>query len=142
MAFPTDIGVIDLMLDLPSEDQSDWYEFLKPQLREESRDYEFPAQYMFKDVPHLEGGPDPVATTLHLMDRHNIERAMIGVGFSEERATKQRALRDHPDRFIGSFSVDPNRGMDGVRDLVKASETLGIKAAIAFPAGGEHVAAP
>ena len=29
MAFPTDIGVIDLMLDLPSEDQSDWYEFLK-----------------------------------------------------------------------------------------------------------------
>ena len=135
MAFPTDIGVIDLMLDLPSEDQSDWYEFLKPQLREESRDYEFPAQYMFKDVPHLEGGPDPVATTLHLMDRHNIERAMIGVGFSEERATKQRALRDHPDRFIGSFSVDPNRGMDGVRDLVKASETLGIKAAIAFPAG-------
>ncbi len=135
MAFPTDIGVIDLMLDLPSEDQSDWYEFLKPQLREESRDYEFPAQYMFKDVPHLEGGPDPVATTLHLMDRHNIERAMIGVGFSEERVTKQRALRDHPDRFIGSFSVDPNRGMDGVRDLVKASETLGIKAAIAFPAG-------
>ena len=126
MAFPTDIGVIDLMLDLPSEDQSDWYEFLKPQLREESRDYEFPAQYMFKDVPHLEGGPDPVATTLHLMDRHNIERAMIGVGFSEERATKQRALRDHPNRFIGSFSVDPNRGMDGVRDLVKAYETLGI----------------
>ena len=135
MAFPTDIGVIDLMLDLPSEDQSDWYEFLKPQLREESRDYEFPAQYMFKDVPHLDGGPDPVATTLHLMDRHNIERAMIGVGFSEERVTKQRALRDHPDRFIGSFSVDPNRGMDGVRDLVKAYETLGIKAAIAFPAG-------
>ena len=35
MTMPTDIGVIDLMLDFPSPDQHDWYEFLKPQLREE-----------------------------------------------------------------------------------------------------------
>ena len=60
MAFPTDVGIIDLMLDIPTGDQSDWYEFLKPQLREESRDFEFPVQYMFHDVPHVDGGPDPV----------------------------------------------------------------------------------
>ena len=135
MSMPTDIGIVDLMLDIPSADQSDWYEFLKPQLREESRDYEFPAQYMFHDVPHVDGGPDPVGATLKLMDHHGIEKAMIGVGFGPGREDKVKAVADHPDRFIGSFSVDPNTGMDGVRDLVKAYETLGIKSAIAFPAG-------
>jgi predicted TIM-barrel fold metal-dependent hydrolase len=135
MAMPTDIGIIDLMLDIPSGDQSEWYEFLKPQLREESKDHEFPAQYMFGDVPHPEIGDDPVTSVLKLMDHFGIEKAMIGVGFEEERVDKRKALRDHPDRFIGSFSVDPNRGMAGVRDLVKAYETFGIKAAIAFPAG-------
>ncbi|CAN5124756.1 amidohydrolase family protein [soil metagenome] len=135
MAMPTDIGIVDLMLDIPSADQSEWYEFLKPQLREESRDYEFPAQYMFTDVPHLTPEGDPVAAVLHQMDAHGIEKAMIGVGLTEDRSEKLRAVRDHPDRFFGSFSVDPNTGMEGVRDLVKAYETLGIKAAIAFPAG-------
>lgn len=135
MAMPTDIGIVDLMLDIPGADQTHWYEFLKPQLREESKDYEFPAQYMFKGVPHAEPETDPVAGVLKLMDGHGIEKAMIGVGFGEDRSEKLRAVRQHPDRFVGSFSVDPNQGMAGVRDLVKAYETLGIKAAIAFPAG-------
>ena len=135
MAMPTDIGIIDLMLDIPSGDQSEWYEFLKPQLREESKDHEFPAQYMFGDVPHPDPGDDPVDAVLKQMDHFGIEKAMIGVGFEESRNDKLRAVRDHPDRFIGSFGVDPNRGMEGVRDLVKAYETLGIKSAIAFPAG-------
>ena len=135
MTMPTDIGIIDLMLDIPSGDQSEWYEFLKPQLREESKDHEFPAQYMFGDVPHPEIGDDPVSSVLKLMDHFGIEKAMIGVGFEEERVDKIRAVKEHPDRFIGSFSVNPNAGMAGVRDLVKAYETLNIKAAIAFPAG-------
>ena len=57
---------------------------------------------------------------LDLMDKHGIERAMIGVATSEEspRAEdSQRALREHPDRFFGCIEVDPNRGMDAVRDL-------------------------
>jgi len=135
MTMPTDIGIIDLMLDIPSGDQSEWYEFLKPQLREESKDHEFPAQYMFGDVPHPEVGDDPVSSVLKLMDHFGIEKAMIGAGFEDERVDKRKAVQDHPDRFIGSFSVDPNKGMAGVRDLVKAYETLGIKSAIAFPAG-------
>ncbi|MGI8711169.1 MAG: amidohydrolase family protein [Acidimicrobiales bacterium] len=137
MAMPTDIGIVDLMLDIPSADQSNWYEFLKPQLREESRNHEFPAQYMFTKVPHLDLGDDadPVTTVLKLMDHHGIEKAMIGVGFESARNDKVRAVERHPDRFFGSFSVDPNTGMEGVRALVKAYETLGIKSAIAFPAG-------
>ena len=135
MTMPTDIGIIDLMLDIPSGDQTEWYEFMRPQLRESSKDHEFPAQYMFGDVPHPEIGDDPVTSVLKLMDHFGIEKAMIGVGFEDERVDKRKAVQDHPDRFIGSFSVNPNAGMAGVRDLVKAYETLGIKSAIAFPAG-------
>ncbi len=133
---PTELGVIDLMLDIPTPEMGDWYQFLRPQLREESKDYEFPAEYMFKHVPHLDGGPDPVATVLGLMDHHGIERAMIGVGVDDAADdAKRRALRDHPDRFIGSVQVDPNEGMGGIEKLVRAHETLGVRAATAFPAG-------
>jgi len=130
-----DLGVIDLMLDIPSPDQAGWYDFLRPQLREASKGYDFPAQHLFKDVPHVGGGPDPVATTLALMDHHGIERALIGVGLAGDDDPKVRALREHPDRFIGSFHVDPNAGMAGVADLVRAHDELGVKAATAFPAG-------
>lgn len=135
MAMPTDVGIIDLMLDIPSGDQSEWYEFLKPQLREESKDHEFPAQYMFRDVPHPDPGDDPVDAVLKQMDYFGIEKAMIGVGFEDGRVDKRSAVVRYPDRFVGSFNVDPNAGMAGIRDLVKAHETLGIKSAIAFPAG-------
>jgi hypothetical protein len=133
MTMPSGVGIIDLMLGIPNGHEEDWYEFLKPQLREESKDYEFPVQYMFKEVPHLASDVDHVTETLKLMDRHGIEKAMVGVGF--DRTDDLRAVEQHPDRFIPSFSVDPNRGMDAVRDLVKAYETLGIKSAMAFPAG-------
>jgi len=136
MALPTDVGVIDLMLQVPDGTKRDWYRFLAANLRdaESLRDFEFPVEYMFKDVPDdLSGEADPVAVVLGEMDRHGIERALIGAGWQRENAL--RALRDHPDRFVGSWRIDPNEGMDGVRDLVKAYETLGIKAATAFPAG-------
>jgi hypothetical protein len=138
MAMPTDIGVIDLMFQIPEGTKREKYRFLDRNLRDrESREqFEFPAQYMFKDVPDdLPDDADPVATTLREMDRFGIERAMIGVGDPSVRSGAWRAVHDHPDRFLGSVQVDPNRGMDGVHDLVKAYETLGIKAATAFPAG-------
>jgi predicted TIM-barrel fold metal-dependent hydrolase len=137
---PTDVGVVDLMLSIPRGNEKDWYQFLKPQLREESKDYEFPVQYMFKDVPHLDPGKnDPVDLTLHLMDQYGIDKAMVGVGLGDPSRNRgagdMDAVTKHPDRFIPSLNVDPNHGMDGVRDLVKAYETIGIKAATAFPAG-------
>ena len=61
---------------------------------------------------------------------------MLGVSFAEDRSGDSlRALKEHPDRFFGSLEVDPNRGMDAVRDLQRAVEELGVKAATAFPAG-------
>ena len=53
MAMPTDIGVIDLMMAIPNNDTSDYYDFIKPLLMDEqSRQmFKMPAQYMFKDIP-------------------------------------------------------------------------------------------
>ena len=132
---PTDIGVIDLMLQIPSRQQKSWYEFLEPLLMdEESRQaMDMPAGYMFRSIPALRDGADPVQYTLAEMDEHGIERAMINVDFEDETAVA--ALRAHPERFFASFQVDPNRGMDGVHELRRAVEQLGVKAATAFPAG-------
>jgi predicted TIM-barrel fold metal-dependent hydrolase len=105
---------------------------------EESKDMEFPAQYMFKEVPKdIDETADPIKLVLDEMDHFNIERAMLGIGgrADVERSNSHRALLEHPDRFFGSYEVDPNLGMKGVRDLVSAHETYGIKAATAFPAG-------
>ncbi len=135
MGIPAGIGVVDLMLQIPSDDFSSKYEFLKPLLldKESREQFKFPAQYMFKDVPKTDRAPDYVRYTLEQMDRYGIERAMIGVGIGD--ADARRALEEHPDRFFGSFEVNPNLGMEGVRALVRAHEELGVKAATAFPAG-------
>lgn len=135
MALPTGIAAIDLMMAIPSDDDSKWYEFLRPLLLDkESREaFKFPAQYMFKDIPTTKKSDDYVGIVLEQMDRFGIERAMIGVG--KPGSDARRALKEHPDRFFGSFEVNPNLGMEGVRDLVRAHDELGIKAATAFPAG-------
>ena len=134
MAMPTDVPIIDCMIGFPFTDKKKTYEFIVKQTKDAQSkgEFSFPVEYMFKDVPdELESGADPIAVTLTEMDKYNIEKGLIGLG----NETSQRAIEQHPDRFIGSWNVDPNRGMDGVRDLVKAYETLGIKAATAFPAG-------
>jgi predicted TIM-barrel fold metal-dependent hydrolase len=130
------IGAIDLMLGIPTGDPSRWYEFLRKQLldRESREEFEFPAQYMFKDVPHFEKSmDDPVSYVLAQMDHHGISMAMLGSSFHNDES--QKTITAHPDRFFGSFEVDPNRGMESVRELEAAVKELGVKAATAFPAG-------
>jgi predicted TIM-barrel fold metal-dependent hydrolase len=139
MPMPTDVPVIDLMMGLPEGHKKDWYGFLrKGFMDDESKDMEFPAQYMFKNVPSdIDENADPIAVVLEEMDHFNIAKAMLGIGgrADVERNNSRRALEEHPDRFFCSYEVDPNRGMEGVRDLVRAHEEFGIKAATAFPAG-------
>jgi hypothetical protein len=136
MPMPTDVGVIDLMLGIPSGDPKRWYDFLRTQLldRESREDFEFPAEYMFKHVPKFqEHMDDPVSYLLSEMDNHGISMAMVGTSFKNDQA--QKAIKDFPNRFFGSFEVDPNRGMEAVRELEAAVNELGAKAATAFPAG-------
>jgi predicted TIM-barrel fold metal-dependent hydrolase len=58
---------------------------------------------------------------------------MLGSSFRSDES--QLTIKAHPDRFFGSFEVDPNRGMEGVRELEAAVKERGVKAATAFPAG-------
>src|SRR5210317_224283 len=118
MPMPRDVGVIDLMLAVPGENSDQFYDWIKPMLmdKESHEQFSMPAQYMFKDIPDTGRQDDYIAYTLEQMDKHGIERAMIGVGkFSEANA---EALRRHPDRFFGSYEANPNKGMDEVRTIV------------------------
>ncbi|MBJ81688.1 MAG: amidohydrolase [Acidimicrobiaceae bacterium] len=131
MAMPSDIGIIDTMIGFPASDFSQ-YDFIRKQLKDDSTEFEFPVEYMFKNVPkELYGSDNPISVTLHEMDRFGVEVGVVGVGDEVSR----QALRDHPDRFVGSGWVDPNRGMKGIRTMVRQYEEFGVRAFTAFNAG-------
>ncbi|HEX9259064.1 MAG TPA: amidohydrolase family protein [Acidimicrobiales bacterium] len=132
---PRDIGVVDLMLGIPEPGRrSEWYSFLRPMLRDDaSRDDAMPAGYLFKDIPEQPTDADMIAWTLTEMDRHGIERALIGVGLAGGIQTD--AVAHHPDRFFGCLHVDPNEGVSAVRAIRRAYESLGIKGVSLFPSG-------
>ncbi len=134
---PTDIGIVDTMIGFPHHDMRATYRFITDQTKDKQskEQFEFPVEYMFKDVPEkkLRDADDPISTTLAEMDRWGVERGMIGVGRGDD--VGDRALKLHPDRFIASASFDPNQGMEGIRALVQAYETWGVRAVGVFPAG-------
>ena len=132
MPVPESIGIVDTMIGFPAEDFA-MYDFIREQLKDPSAKFEFPVEYMFKQVPkELYGSSmDPVALTLNEMDKHGVEIGLIGVGGEVSR----KALKEHPDRFVGQGSVDPNKGMEGVRDMVRQFEEYGVSSFGAFNAG-------
>lgn len=134
MAMPSKIGIIDLMIGFPSANASAHYEYLRTQTKDaESSRMEFPAEYMFKQVPnHLPEGADPVEVTLQEMDLCGVAVGMIGSPHGE---VAQRALREHPDRFVASLDIDPNDITGAVRRIRRARQEWNIKAVTSFPAG-------
>ena len=135
MTMPSDIKIIDLMLGVPGDDNSQWYEFIKPLLMdEESRTmFKMPAQYMFKDIPDTGKKDDYIAYTVAMLDQFNIEKAMTGV--DEHNAVNLEALKRYPDRFVASYEANPNLGMQEVRKIKRLHAEIGIKAVTAFPSG-------
>jgi len=136
MGYPKDIKVIDTMLGIPTHaDRSGWYDSFKPLLNDQqSRDmFKMPAQYMFKDIPENTADvSDFVGWTVEQMDKHNIERAMVG--FNDDDTSK-RAAKDYPNRFFFDVPCNPNLGMNEVRRLKRLHAEYGVKSASVFPAG-------
>jgi uncharacterized protein len=133
MAGPVGLPVIDTMIGFPHEGSAQ-YDFIRRQTkdRESKESFEFPVEYMFKDVPKGLPTDDPVSLVLQQMDRFGIEKAMIGV--SEGSATL--ALKTFPDRFIASGAIaDPNDVMGSVNAIRRDYEHYGIRATSVFPAG-------
>ena len=133
MAGPVGVPVIDTMIGFPHEGSAQ-YDFIRKQTkdRESKESFDFPVEYMFKDVPKGLPTDDPVSLVLQQMDRFGIERAMIGV--TEDSATL--ALKTFPDRFIASGAIaDPNDVMGSVNAIRRDYEQFGIRATSVFPAG-------
>jgi predicted TIM-barrel fold metal-dependent hydrolase len=132
MGFSKEIGIIDLMVNIPGDDQSDWYDFMRPLfLDEESRKlFEMPAQYMFRNIPQIASQNDYIAFTVGEMDQWGIEKAMLGL-----KDVALEAARRFPERFIISYHANPNNGMDEVRAIAKAKKEHGLVAVTAFPSG-------
>lgn len=135
MAIPENFPVVDLCLNIPGEDNSQWFEFIRPLLMDkESRDsFKMPAQYMFKNIPNITGEKDLIAYTVAEMDKYDIRKAMLDV--DEGNEVSKEALARFPDRFFSSLSVDPNRGMDEVRKIVRLHKKFKLKAVTGFPSG-------
>jgi len=132
---PADIGVIDLMLNIPGDDNSRWYEFMRPLFLDEDsrRHFEMPVQYMFKDIPVTGEQDDYIAYTLAQMDAHGVEQAMLGLG--DVQGHNAVALSRHPDRFFASYEANPNRGMETVREIQRLHDEGAIRCVTGFPSG-------
>jgi uncharacterized protein len=133
MPMPAGLPVFDTMIGFPHEG-FDQYDFIRRQTRDKGslEEMQFPAEYMFKNVPKDLPTAEPVSVTLHEMDRFNITKALIGVS----DATSKLALKRHPDRFVASGAVtDPNDVSGSVRAIRQEYEEYGIRATSVFPAG-------
>jgi predicted TIM-barrel fold metal-dependent hydrolase len=121
------------MIGFPSATARSTYDALRAQAKDaESKEMEFPAAYMFKQVPnHLDEGADGVEVTLAGMDAHGIAIGLIGLGSDAAK----RALRDHPTRFRATLEVDPNDISGAVRAIRSAKDEFDIVAVTSFPAG-------
>ena len=135
MAFTRPARIIDLMLQIPGDDQRGWYDFMRPLLLDtESRErMEMPAQYLFKNLPEVGPQTDYAAYTVAQMDKHGVTQAMIGV--DDGNAISADAIARFPERFFGSYAANPNRGMDEVRKIERLHREVGIKCVTGFPSG-------
>ncbi len=132
MTMPGDIGAIDLMISFPKSNASKTYDYLRETTRgDDESTKEFPAGYMFKDVPNkLDEGDDGVSVTIAEMDKWGVDMGLVGAG----PLTKQ-AQKAHPGRFITSLEIDPNDITGTVRKIRQYKEEYDLKALTTFPAG-------
>jgi len=133
MTMPTGLPILDTLIGFPLEGSAH-YDFIRRQTRDRAsrEEMEFPAEYMFKDVPKGLVTTDPVSATLREMDKVGIDVGVVELS----DASSKLALERHPDRFVPIGSVvDPNDVTGSVRQLRADHEGYGIRGAAVFPAG-------
>ena len=100
MPMPTDIGIVDLGMGFPYqsiEEKKRTYDFFRANLKDKQslEEMEFPAQYMFKQVPDVVSpDTDPVQFIVDKMDQFGIEIAKVGLSPNGIRARQM-----YPERF-------------------------------------------
>ncbi len=130
-------GIVDTLIGFAHQDVRASHQQILDQTRDrESREaFSTPVQYMFKETPELEGQsatPEgAVEATLREMGRFGVAVGLVAL----RDPLAQEAVTRYPERFVGSWSVDPNEGVQGLRDLVAAHARWGMKAITFFPCG-------
>jgi predicted TIM-barrel fold metal-dependent hydrolase len=133
---PTDIGIVDLGIGFPHqsiEEKVRTYDFFRANLKDKEslREMEFPAQYMFKDVPDVVGPDvDPIDWVVAKMDAFNIQIGRIGLS-----PQGIEAKRRYPERFYLGMSLNVHEGVDALRKLERAKHEHDIVSAMVFPCG-------
>jgi uncharacterized protein len=133
MAYPHDVGVVDLMIGFPFRDKKAVYEYLQRGLKDSQSQGEFvmPAEYMFKGIPdEAEGGSDPIETTFQQMDRYHVDIGLFGLSPQSLEAAQR-----YPGRVALVTEADPNDVMGAVRKIKDAHAEHGLHAVSAFPSG-------
>ena len=135
--FPDDVAAIDTMMGTRAGPNAKLnYANLTGIRDADSKSMNFPAQYMFKDVPFsdqargADGEPlDPpqgAELCLPFMDRNNVQMAMIGIG--PEKGEGRSMVETHPDRFFGCHEPDPNDVPGMLRTVRQLHRDAGLKA--------------
>jgi predicted TIM-barrel fold metal-dependent hydrolase len=135
MAMPNNIGIIDCMLGIPdAEDRAEWFAPFRPLIKDKQTlgQFAMPAQYMFKDIPQSGRQDDYLAWTVAQMDKHNVDKALVGWN---ENDTSYRAKELYPDRFFFDLPVNPNNGTEEVRRIKRIHAEVGLSAVSVFPSG-------
>ena len=134
MAFPSDVAAFDTMLGVPSNRDS-WQRDFGNLVRDKgSSDLKHPGGYMFKDLPEVDASVSYPEFLIAEMDKYNIEFGLVPVSFADGDIGRA-SVAAHPKRLFGSMLVDPNRGMDAIRDLKRGVREADVKAAATFPCG-------
>ena len=130
---PTEIGIVDLMIGFPKADARANYDSLRALAKdEESQRMEFPAEYMFKDVPnHLEDEEDPLEVTLAAMDKHGVEIGLVGLG----NPATARLCSSTPIALSPASRSTPMTSAEQSARIREAHAEHGIVAVTTFPAG-------
>jgi uncharacterized protein len=118
MARPRDIGVIDLMLEIPTGKPGMGMKQARALTRDKGTEAfsHHPAQYLFKDAgERMALAADPTAVVA-MMDEYGVAMAQISVDPRHPEGAVELFER-YPKRFFGEVGVDPNSGMEGVRAL-------------------------
>jgi predicted TIM-barrel fold metal-dependent hydrolase len=122
-------GVVDTLIGFPA-DQAEVYAGVRRSLRDKEslEQLEMPAGYMFHDVPeqHRTGADVAIATTLAAMDAHGISVGLISLGVN--RHIVEAALERYPMRFVPSWTIDPNQGIAGLRQLDEVHDRFRLRA--------------
>ena len=136
MTMPTNLGIVDLGIGFPyqsDEEKVHTYDFFRANLKDKQslEEMEFPAQYMFKNVPGIvDPDVDPIEWTVEKMQAFGIVHGKIGYN---ERGIE--AKRRYPELFSLGIGVNPHEGVDALRKMEKAKAEHDIVSAMIFPSG-------